>query len=125
MVWTQIKFLVCEGVATLKDLLDYENGATVEQIVELVESASENKIATFKGQVTGMRMAIASVFGDSDILKKVFDDLDGAIGEAKSSLGRSKPAEDPEAKRKRDLKKTLGNLKKLEAFMNMPSGNQQ
>jgi hypothetical protein len=74
-----------------------------------------------------MSMAIASVLGGGDFsLQKVFSDLDGSISEAKRAAGfdegKDLSATDKERKQKRDLDKTVRNLKKLEGFLIMGSG---
>ena len=94
----------------------------MDQLADMVVSASSGVISRQKEHILGTSMAIASLFSKGKSLENLFKDMDSAIDEAKSKLkgGAHQERDSVEIKEQRrqsDMKKTMANLGKLRMFL--------
>ena len=90
----------------------------MDQLADMVLSASEGVINRQKQHILGTSMAIATLFDKGKTIDSLFQEMDGMISKAKAGVGNN---EDQllrkEEKRQRDMKKSMENLGKLRMFM--------
>ena len=94
----------------------------MDQLADMVVSASSGIISRQKEHILGTSMAIASLFSKGKSLEDLFKSMDSAIDEAKSKLkGRQHQEKDSvemkEQQRQRNMKTTMANLGKLRMFL--------
>lgn len=90
----------------------------MDQLADMVVSASEGKISRQKEHILGTSMAIASLLDKGKPMERLFKEMDEAIDKAKS--GKADPEEklrQKEEKRQRDMQKSMKSLGKLRMFM--------
>ncbi len=91
----------------------------MDQLPDMVVSASEGVISRQKEHILGTSMAIASLFDKGKPMERLFKEMDDAIDKAKSSV-KVDPEEkvrQKEEKRQRDMRKSMESLNKLRMFM--------
>jgi len=91
----------------------------MDQIADMVVSASEGIINRQKQHILGTSMAIASLFDKGKPMERLFKEMDDAIDNAKSSRKIDPEVElrQKEDKRQGDMRKSMENLNKLKMFM--------
>ncbi len=94
----------------------------MDQLADMVVSASSGVISRQKENILGTSMAIASMFTKGKSLEDLFKSMDSAIDEAKSRLKGGEhqerdSVETKERQRQSDMKKTMQNLGKLRLFL--------
>lgn len=91
----------------------------MDQLADMVVSASEGIINRQKEHILGTSMAIASLFDKGKPMESLFKEWDGAIDKAKSSRKVDPEIElrQKEEKRQGDMRKSMKNLNKLRMFM--------
>lgn len=91
----------------------------MDQIADMVVSASEGIINRQKQHILGTSMAIASLFDKGKPMERLFKEMDDAIDNAKSSRKIDPDVElrQKEEKRQGDMRKSMENLNKLRMFM--------
>jgi DNA repair ATPase RecN len=118
-------FLASEGYA-LKDLIDYDDGATVEQIWDMVENQTRTVVMRQKAHALGTFLAVASLFDKGKPLQKFFkaldDDVEKIFGNGEEALEpkemekiseRALDTVDPDRKERERLKKVQHTVKEL------------
>ena len=91
----------------------------MDQLPDMVVSASEGIISRQKQHILGTSMAIASLFDKGKPMERLFKEMDSAIDKAKGSrkVDPEEALRQKEEKRQRDMKKSMESLNKLRMFM--------
>ena len=91
----------------------------MDQIADMVVSASEGVINRQKQHILGTSLAIASLFDKGKPMERLFKEMDAEIGKAKSQMkqGQADSVQAKEEKRQSDMRRSMENLNKLRMFM--------
>ena len=90
----------------------------MDQLADLVISASEGVISRQKEHILGTSMAIASLFDKGKPMERLFKEMDDAIDKAKAKKDDPDEAlRRKEEKRQGDMQKSMKSLNKLRMFM--------
>lgn len=117
-------YLASEGYS-LRDMLDYEDGLTLEQIGDLVIEHARHAVTRQKTQALTTAAGVASVF-NAEVLTKFSDSLDQELenrgipvesGEGNGSGKIEREQETKERRRSRNMRKTMRELAKLQKVM--------